>query len=94
MASSLLLKFVEIIQPDYLQNCLSKSGLECNAFNQIIYKIVYRNQGWNATHSTRLFTKLFIEIRVECVEVFAVQVIQNKAKSFPEPLIVYNFTFA
>ncbi len=94
MASRLLLKFVEIIQPDYLQNCLSKSGLECNAFNQIIYKIVYRNQGWNATHSTRLFTKLFIEIRVECVEVFAVQVIQNKAKSFPEPLIVYNFTFA
>ncbi len=45
MASRLLLKFVEIIQPDYLQNCLSKSGLECNAFNQIIYKIVYRNQG-------------------------------------------------
>ena len=94
MASRLLLKFVEIIQPDYLQNCLSKSGLECNAFNQIIYKIVYRNQGWNATHSSRLFTKLFIEIRLECVEVFAVQVIQNKAKSFPEPLIVYNFTFA
>ncbi len=94
MASRLLLKFVEIIQPNYLQNCLSKSGLECNAFNQIIYKIVYRNQGWNATHSTRLFTKLFIKIRVECVEVFAVQVIQNKAESFPEPLIVYNFTFA
>ncbi len=94
MASRLLLKFVEIIQPDYLQNCLSKSGLECNAFNQTIYKIVYQNQGWNATHSTRLFTKLFIEIRVECVEVFAVQVIQNKAKSFAEPLIVYNFTFA
>ena len=94
MASRLLLKFVEIIQPDYLQNCLSKSGLECNAFNQTIYKIVYQNQGWNATHSTRLFTKLFIEIRVECVEVFAVQVIQNKAESFAEPLIVYNFTFA
>ena len=64
MASRLLLKFVEIIQPDYLQNCLSKSGLECNAFNQTIYKIVYQNQGWNATHSTRLFTKLFIKIRV------------------------------
>ncbi len=41
-----------------------------------------------------LFTELFIEVRVKCVEVFAVQVIQNEAEAFTEPLIVYYLTLA
>ena len=41
-----------------------------------------------------LFTELFIEIWVERIIVFAVQVIQNEAESFTEALVVYDLSFA
>lgn len=41
-----------------------------------------------------LFTELFVEIRVVCVVILAVQVVKNQAKAFTETLIVYNLSFA